>query len=398
MRTMTEFGKYVSEQRKKAGLTQESFAARLGITPQAVSKWETGVGYPDITLFPEIARVLNVGLDSLFGEAPRGKQAEFAPAKQGMPLVHKWQDRGCYSSKQVAAAEEDRVTFTDGSTAVLSTRTVTNLGRGEILIAQAQEYYPALVQGPTELKDSLEPFHSVSIEVNGSWDCEMLRGDEFSIEAQGPAEFIASIEYSVTGGKLSLKNKNVGHNISGEKKVRVCVGFGRGKELSVAINGSGDFSAEPDFDSAELRVSGSGDISCRDLGDLTASVAGSGDISLGECQKAKLSIAGSGDVNAKSALSPEISIAGSGDVELKKVSGDGRIKIAGSGGVTLSGELDSLYCEIAGSGGIDGSGLTVTTAELYAEGSAGIELGRIKKSSVERLSEDSVLKVGRRGE
>ena len=43
MLNMKEFGSLISVNRKKANLTQEAFAAKLGITPQAVSKWENGV-------------------------------------------------------------------------------------------------------------------------------------------------------------------------------------------------------------------------------------------------------------------------------------------------------------------------------------------------------------------
>lgn len=402
MRNMAEFGKYISEQRKKAGLTQESFAAKLGITPQAVSKWETGAGYPDIILFPEIARVLGVGVETLFGEPPRGQAEEFAPEKFGMPLVYQWENRGCYSSKPVESTDGDKVTFADGSTAALSSRTVFNVGTGEIHIAETDGTFRAagVGRGPTELCRELEPFDSVSVEVNGSWDGEVVRAEKgvFRIEAKGPAEFIASLEIGVSDGRLMVSNKNLGHDVSGEKSVVIHAGFEKGRALSVGINGSGYCRVGVDFDSADLSVSGSGDISCSDLGDVSVSVAGSGAVSLGRCRGAKLSVSGSGDISLRSALSPEIGIAGSGSIGIENVSGDGRIKIAGSGAVSLAGELDSLYCEIAGSGGIDGGKLTVTTAELYAEGSAGIELGRIKKSSVERLSKGSVLKVGRRGE
>ena len=58
MLNMKEFGSLISVNRKKANLTQEAFAAKLGITPQAVSKWENGVGYPDITLVPAISDIL----------------------------------------------------------------------------------------------------------------------------------------------------------------------------------------------------------------------------------------------------------------------------------------------------------------------------------------------------
>ena len=55
MAGIENFGTIVLEARRKAGMTQEAFAGKLGITPQAVSKWENGLGYPDVTLFPEIA-------------------------------------------------------------------------------------------------------------------------------------------------------------------------------------------------------------------------------------------------------------------------------------------------------------------------------------------------------
>lgn len=42
---MNKFGKLIADKRKKAGLTQDTFAAKLGITPQAVSKWENGVSH-----------------------------------------------------------------------------------------------------------------------------------------------------------------------------------------------------------------------------------------------------------------------------------------------------------------------------------------------------------------
>ena len=43
MRDMKEFGQLITKKRKQAGLTQNQFAEKLGITPQAVSKWENGV-------------------------------------------------------------------------------------------------------------------------------------------------------------------------------------------------------------------------------------------------------------------------------------------------------------------------------------------------------------------
>ena len=67
MAGIENFGMIILEARRRAGMTQEAFAGKLGITPQAVSKWENGLGYPDVTLFPEIAEILNIPIGSLFG-------------------------------------------------------------------------------------------------------------------------------------------------------------------------------------------------------------------------------------------------------------------------------------------------------------------------------------------
>ena len=57
----------VSRYRKDLGLTQEALAAKLGITFQAVSKWETGQTMPDTILLPKLAQILNVSVDKLLG-------------------------------------------------------------------------------------------------------------------------------------------------------------------------------------------------------------------------------------------------------------------------------------------------------------------------------------------
>lgn len=59
-------GKVISDLRKKNGLTQEQLADAVGVSVPAVSKWETGNSYPDITLLVPIARYLGVTVDDLF--------------------------------------------------------------------------------------------------------------------------------------------------------------------------------------------------------------------------------------------------------------------------------------------------------------------------------------------
>ncbi len=59
-------GKRIRLLRSKCSLTQEQLADRLGVSAQAVSKWENAVTMPDITLLPELAGVFGVSIDELF--------------------------------------------------------------------------------------------------------------------------------------------------------------------------------------------------------------------------------------------------------------------------------------------------------------------------------------------
>ena len=53
--------------RKERNLTQEALGEAVGVTPQAVSKWEKGDSLPDISIIPELCKVFNISADSLLG-------------------------------------------------------------------------------------------------------------------------------------------------------------------------------------------------------------------------------------------------------------------------------------------------------------------------------------------
>ena len=59
-------GNKIKELRKQRGITQEELAHSIGISFQAVSKWENGIALPDITLVPIIASYFGVSMDELF--------------------------------------------------------------------------------------------------------------------------------------------------------------------------------------------------------------------------------------------------------------------------------------------------------------------------------------------
>ena len=64
---MIKFNESIRALRQKNGCTQETLAKALGVTAQAVSRWESGGGYPDMELLPQIANYFHVTIDALFG-------------------------------------------------------------------------------------------------------------------------------------------------------------------------------------------------------------------------------------------------------------------------------------------------------------------------------------------
>lgn len=61
-----EIGNQIKQLRQRRGITQEAMALHLGITPQAVSKWERSVATPDIAMLPAISAYFGVTIDELF--------------------------------------------------------------------------------------------------------------------------------------------------------------------------------------------------------------------------------------------------------------------------------------------------------------------------------------------
>ena len=61
----SKFGKFISDQRKELGMTQADLGNKLMVTDKAVSKWERGLGFPDINTLEPLAGALQVSVQEL---------------------------------------------------------------------------------------------------------------------------------------------------------------------------------------------------------------------------------------------------------------------------------------------------------------------------------------------
>lgn len=85
-------GKFIAERRSALGLTQRQLAERLSVTDRAVSRWERGIGAPDISLLESLSSALGVTVDELLvgrSAAPKNEPTEHKePPPIGIPYFY----------------------------------------------------------------------------------------------------------------------------------------------------------------------------------------------------------------------------------------------------------------------------------------------------------------------
>lgn len=84
-------GRLIADRRKTLNMTQKQLADRLGVTDRAVSRWERGVGAPEISLLLPLATVLEITTDELLGTpSPTAEPVApaYIPTRTGIPLFY----------------------------------------------------------------------------------------------------------------------------------------------------------------------------------------------------------------------------------------------------------------------------------------------------------------------
>ena len=99
-------GSRIARRRKELGMTQRDLAERLHVTDRAVSRWERGIGSPDISLLEPLAAALKMSIDELM----TGKTVEDSPSTQKIVYqVPEWMRKNQEEMKRQEQEKEDRL-------------------------------------------------------------------------------------------------------------------------------------------------------------------------------------------------------------------------------------------------------------------------------------------------
>ena len=104
-------GPTIRQLRRRDGRTQEALASALGVTSQAVSRWESGGSYPDMELIPSIANYFGVSIDELFGYSNEREQKIAALASRIEAMRRQNNGTDVNISECIALARESLVEF-----------------------------------------------------------------------------------------------------------------------------------------------------------------------------------------------------------------------------------------------------------------------------------------------
>ena len=406
MYNVKNIGRVIASCRKSLGMTQDELAARLCISAQAVSKWENGVGYPDISLIPAISGILKISPDELFGASADVDADELPSEYKALTFITSDGNAAVYSDKNASEICSDgTVVFSDGSTANLRTMTAINRGAGEIRIYNVSDVIciPSAKKGMSGKQNgTFDNIKSISLLLAHNCDVTISESSDgkTSFEAAGTDTFLSLFTAEAVGETLEVRVRSLNHGNDDESENRIILrtGFSVGNQLNVALTGSSVVKCDVDFNSASLCITGSGDITAPCFNSCNAVITGAGEITLSEVsEKLTAGITGSGAFSCSRANNPQLRLTGSGAIEVKYMSGNASAVLTGSGEITLGGNVHTLNSNVNGSGEVCASRLTVESAIITAYGSCDVTVGRVINESEEKMSKSSTLKVIRRG-
>lgn len=164
-------GGVIKRRRQKRNMTQAELGELLNVTPQAVSRWEMGISYPDIVIVPEISKALAVSADELLGisrpsEIDYGREAEQMTDRDGGAWPEP--EGGKYADPILTQSQVD---------SIFDYMPCSATGKGRrVLITDDAEFLRTVVQGILSSKG-----HTVLQAKNGQECLEILRREAVDV-------------------------------------------------------------------------------------------------------------------------------------------------------------------------------------------------------------------------
>lgn len=218
-------GSNIVRLRKERGMTQEQLANALGISYQAVSKWETANSCPDISTLPLLADLFQVSLDELFGRRTGREEcpeAEKGDARPGDSLP--WPDDDCFY--MVLYHGHERIGASEGALPEekeLKRFLFQYEGQAKDIVSSISVQVDGDVFGSVSAGESVSCGDvSGSVQAGGGVECSDVAG---SVEANGGVE-CSDVDGNVSAGG-SVKCGDVGGNVSAGGNVN-CSDVARG--------------------------------------------------------------------------------------------------------------------------------------------------------------------------
>ena len=305
-------GSMIARLRKEKGMTQEQLANELGITYQAVSKWENGLSSPDISALPLLADLFGVPIDRFFGREGGNEPAPAEAESKAEELEEKNEEGGELPESPLGRVE-DLPWEDDGTLHAV-------LFRGHEMI---------------DLRSCSAP--------------EKLRLKEMAklvfrgVVAGVQSEFALEIHGEVRGDVIARDDVSC-EGVGGSVKAAGDVSCG-------AVTGSVTAQGDVDCETVGGDVKAGGDVNC---GAVTGGVTAQGDVN---CDDVKGDVTANGDVSCDAVAG---NVHAEGDVSCEDVKGDvtatGEVECGAVGGDVKAGgdvSCDDVKGDVMAIGDVD---------------------------------------------
>lgn len=321
-----QIGQVIAARRRELNMTQEQLATLLHISPQAVSKWESGVGLPDLTLLPRISKALSLTPNELMGGERSTEGEKTRP-------IRRLRTRRSASDRPEGQQEDN---------------------------TPADHY-----------NGTFEGIHSFCI--TGELPCELelrrAKDGKTRIEATGEQRFLNALHIESDGsGTLRIDvPRTDGHSsFDHPNRITIFCGPSCGKELDLALPII-TASIEPAFETVRYHSEEHSSATLR-LSKVTnrLQVTGAGTLKLICTEVANPSVHRSNGLI---------------EMTCEKVTGSMEFSSVGTSQVFLGGgTLDALQCSISGDLKVCANEVAVAgVADLQAEGNGTVTIGSVKK-------------------